>query len=189
MAKFCTQCGAQVEETSKFCKKCGAKLAPTQPTGHSAPTVNYPPPDYQQPSNFGAGFEQNPGQSPYQPPYQPPYQGPASQLDLKPNVAGMLCYPLSFITGVLFLVLTPYNRDRFVKFHAWQSIFFGLALLVLSIVFRILPWPLENMFISALWLVAIGGTVWSMYKAYNNELFKLPLIGDWAENQSSKNTP
>jgi uncharacterized membrane protein len=185
MAKFCTQCGAQVEDTAKFCKKCGAKLAPTQPTEHSSPTVNYQTPNYQQPSNFGAGFEPGAGR----PPYQPPYQPPAPHVDLKPNVAGMLCYPLSFITGVLFLVLTPYNRDRFVRFHAWQSIFFGVASLVLSIVFRVFPWPLENMLISALWLVAIGGTVWSMYKAYNNEQFKLPVIGEWAENQASKNTP
>ena len=101
----------------------------------------------------------------------------------------MLCYPLSFISGILFLVLTPYNKDRFVRFHAWQSIFFFVALLVLSIVFRVLPWPLENMLLSALMLVALGGTGWSMYKAYNNEQFKLPLIGEWAENQSSKNAP
>jgi uncharacterized membrane protein len=185
MAKFCTQCGAQVEETAKFCKKCGAKLAPTQPTEHSAPTINYQAPNYQQPSNFGAGLEQAPGQ----PPYQPPYQPPAPQVDLKPNVAGMLCYPLSLITGILFLILTPYNRDRFVRFHAWQSIFFFVALTVLSIVIRVLPWPLEDMLLSALTLVALGGTGWSMYKAYNNEKFKLPLIGEWAENQSSKNTP
>jgi len=193
MAKFCTQCGAEVEETAKFCKKCGAKLAPTQPAGHSAPTINYQTSNYQEPSNFGAPFEQGAGQPPYQPPFQPPYQAPyqspASQADLKPNVAGMLCYPLSFISGILFLVLTPYNRDRFVRFHAWQSIFFFVALLVLSIVFRVLPWPLEDMLISALMLVALGGTGWSMYKAYNSEKFKLPLIGEWAENLASKNTP
>lgn len=101
----------------------------------------------------------------------------------------MLCYPLSFITGILFLALTPYNRDRFVRFHAWQSIFFFLTLLVSSIALRILPWPLEWIFISALRLLALGGTGWLMYKAYNNEWFKAPLIGDWAENQASKNTP
>ncbi len=188
MTKFCTQCGSQVEETAKFCKKCGVRLAPTQPAGPSAPTVNYQTSNYQQSSNFGAGFEQGPGQTPYQPPYQHPYQSP-SQVDLKPNVAGMLCYPLSFITGILFLVLTPYNRDRFVRFHAWQSIFFFVALLVLSIVFQVFPWPIENMFISALKLVALAGTGWSMYKAYNNERSKLPLIGEWAEKMASKDSP
>ena len=183
MAKFCTQCGAQVDETAKFCKKCGARLAPTQSAGYSAPTINNQPSNYQEPSGFGAAHP------PYQQPYQPPYQGPASQADLKPNVAGMLCYPLSFITGILFLVLTPYNRDRFVRFHAWQSIFFSLAMIVLSFALRILPWPLEGMFISALQLLTFGGIAWLMYKAYHYERYKLPLVGDWAENQSSKDTP
>jgi uncharacterized membrane protein len=184
MAKFCTQCGSQVDETAKFCKKCGARLAPTQPAGgHTAPTINHQTSNYQAQSSFGAG------QPPYQQPYQPPHSGVAPQADLKPNVAGMLCYPLSFITGILFLVLTPYNKDRFVRFHAWQSIFFFLALLVLSIALRILPWPFEGLFLSALQLLALGGTGWLMYKAYNNEWFKLPLIGDWAENQASKDTP
>jgi uncharacterized membrane protein len=91
-----------------------------------------------------------------------------------------------FVTGVLFLVLTPYNRDRFVRFHAWQSIFFSLAMIVLSFVLRILPWPLEGMLISALQLLTFGGIALLMYKAYQNERFKLPLVGDWAENQASK---
>jgi uncharacterized membrane protein len=183
MTKFCTQCGAQVDETAKFCKKCGVRLLPTQPAGYTAPTINHQTSNYQAQSSFGSG------QPPYQQPYQPPRQGTAPQADLKPNVAGMLCYPLSFITGVLFLVLAPYSRDRFVRFHAWQSIFFFLALLALSIVLRVLPWPFEGLFLFALQLLALGGTGWLMYKAYNNERFKLPLVGDWAENQASKDTP
>src|SRR5262249_34706626 len=156
---------------------------PTQPAETSAPTLNYQTPNYQQPPNFGSGFEHSPGQVPY----QAPYQSPAAGADLKPNVAGMLCYPLSFITGILFLALTPYNKDRFVRFHAWQSIFFFLALLVFSIVLRILPVPLEGLFLGALRTLAWAGTGWSMYKAYRGEQFKLPLIGELAEKQASKN--
>ncbi|MGH9755474.1 MAG: zinc-ribbon domain-containing protein, partial [Blastocatellia bacterium] len=141
MAKFCTQCGAQVDETARFCKKCGVRLSPTHPAGQRAPTINHQTPNYHPTSSFG--------QPPYQQPYQPPHRGAAQQADLKPNVAGMLCYPLSFITGILFLALTPYNRDSFVRFHAWQSIFFFLALLVLSFALRIiLPWPFEGLFLS-----------------------------------------
>jgi uncharacterized membrane protein len=176
MTKFCSQCGAQVDETARFCKKCGTRLLPTQPAQTGAPTFKYQAPDYRQPPNYG------------QPPYQAPYQSPAAHADLKPNVAGMLCYPLSLITGILFLVLAPYSKDRFVRFHAWQSIFFGLALVVSSVVLRIiLPWRLEGLFLSALNLLALLGTGWAMYKAYLGEQFKLPLVGDWAENQSSKN--
>jgi uncharacterized membrane protein len=178
MTKYCPQCGAQVAEFARFCNKCGTSLLPTQPAETPAPPLNYQPPNYQQPPNYSQG----------QMPYQPPYQSPAASADLKPNVAGMLCYPLSFITGVLFLVLTPYNRDRFVRFHAWQSIFFFVALMISSIVLRIiLPWPLEGLFLNVLWLIAVAGTGWGMYKAYHGEQFKLPLVGDLAENQASKN--
>ncbi|HEY8459910.1 MAG TPA: zinc-ribbon domain-containing protein [Blastocatellia bacterium] len=177
MARFCTQCGAQVDETAKFCKKCGARLAPTQPSGYSAPTINYQTSNYQGPPDFGPG----------QQPYQQPYQVPAPQADLKPNIAGMLCYPLSFISGILFLALTPYNRDRFVRFHAWQSIFFFIAMMALSVAAQILPWPVDWVSLRALRLLALAGTGWLMYKAYHNERFKLPIIGDWAERQSSKN--
>jgi uncharacterized membrane protein len=187
MTKFCTQCGAQVDENAKFCKQCGTRLLPTQPTSAGAPTLNYQTPKYQQPPEFGAGFGQSPGQVPYQAPYQPPMT-PMDRADLKPNIAGMLCYPLSIITGILFLVLTPYNKNRFVRFHAWQSIFLFLSLAILSVVQRILPWPLEMMFHSGLQLLALAGTAFAMYKAYHDEQFKLPLIGDLAEKQASKNT-
>jgi uncharacterized membrane protein len=167
-----------VAENARFCKKCGTRLLPTQPAETGAPTLNYQTPNYQQPPNYGQS----------QTPYQAPYQSPAANADLRPNVAGMLCYPLSFITGILFLVLTPYNRDRFVRFHAWQSIFFFVVMMAASIVLRIiLPWPLERLFLTALQLLALAGTGWAMYKAYNGEQFKLPLIGDWAENQTAKN--
>ena len=184
MTKFCTQCGAQVDEKARFCKQCGTQLLSTQPAGPGAPTANYQTPRYQQPHDFGAGFGQSPGQVPYQTPYQTPMVG----ADLKPNIAGMLCYPLSFITGILFLVLKPYNKDRFVRFHAWQSIFLFIALAVLSLVPRILPWPLEMLFLSGLRLLALAGTAYAMYKSYHYEQFKMPLIGDLAEKQASKNT-
>src|SRR5262249_50218814 len=183
MAKYCTQCGAQVDETAKFCKKCGARLTPTQSAGYSAPTIDNQTSNYQGPSGFGAA------QPPYQQPYQAPQQGSASQADLKPNVAGVLWYPLSFISRILFFCLQPYNRDRFVRFHAWQSIFFSLAMIVLSCALRILPSPFESISLSALRLLTLGGTGWLMYKAYQGERFKLPVVGDWAENQASKDTP
>jgi uncharacterized membrane protein len=187
MARFCTQCGAQVDETAKFCKKCGARLAPTQSSGYSAPTITAQPSNYQ-----SSNYQPPPGFGPGQSPYQQPYQAPAPQADLKPNIAGMLCYPLFFITGILFLVLTPYNRDRFIRFHAWQSIFFFLALFILSVALKLLPWPISEiswMYFSLLRLLALGGTGWLMYKAYHNEWFKLPVVGEWAESQASKDAP
>ncbi len=183
MTKFCTQCGATVAESSRFCNKCGAKLAATQPAQPGeAPTMTYQnPPNYQQQPDFS------------QPPYQPPYQVPGAPManaDLKPNVAAMLCYPLSFITGILFLVLAPYNKDHFVRFHAYQSIFFFVAMFALNIILGVItimtPGFLDTLLWAGLRLLALGGTAWMMYQAYHGNKFKLPIIGDLAENQASK---
>jgi uncharacterized membrane protein len=199
MTKFCQQCGAQVADTARYCNKCGAQLTPAQPTSpnpasYTAPTGNYQTPpnyqqQYQQPGQPGYG--QPPYQAPYRPPYQPPYQPAGTGAsEIKPNVAGLLCYPLFFITGILFLVLTPYNRDRFVRFHAFQSIFLFAAYLALAIalgiVGAIMPWPFRALLSGVPKLVLLVGTVWGMYQAYKGERFKLPVIGDLAESQADK---
>ncbi|MGE0885321.1 MAG: zinc-ribbon domain-containing protein [Blastocatellales bacterium] len=182
MNKFCMQCGAQVAETARFCNKCGTQLQPTQPA-QAPPGINYQQPNYQTPPNY-----QQPGQG--QMPYQPPYQPQATGGDLKPNIAGMLCYPLSVVTGILFLVLTPYNKDRFVRFHAYQAIFFFVAMFILNFALGVLgivlPWRLERALSNLLSLMGLAGTAWSMYQAYRGEKFKLPFIGDLAENQANK---
>jgi uncharacterized membrane protein len=104
------------------------------------------------------------------------------------NVVGLLCYVLGIITGIIFLVVEPYNRNRFVRFHAWQSIFFGGAMFGLYVAQMILGFILPFLVTSLLWtLISLGGlAVWIllMVKAYNNERFKLPVIGDLAEKQS-----
>lgn len=175
MTRFCHQCGNAVAEGTRFCNKCGTPLAPTQPqTGTQ----------YQKPPGFQGSGQQTPGYGQY--PYQQPYQAPAAG-DLKPNIAGMLCYPLSFVTGIIFLALAPYNRDRFIKFHAYQSIFFIVALFLVSLALGImLPWRLERVMMGLLRLVFFAGTGYSMYKAYLGERFKLPVIGEYAERQADK---
>ena len=110
---------------------------------------------------------------------------------LTENVAGALCYILGLLTGVLFLALAPYNQSKFVRFHAFQAIFWHIAWIGLWIVNMIIsmamPWGLR-LISSLFWLaIALGGLfVWLflMYKAYNNERFKLPIIGDIAEKQA-----
>ncbi len=96
------------------------------------------------------------------------------------NVAGALCYSLGWVTGVLFYLTEPQNS--FVRFHAVQSIIvFGSAcvafLLCLSI--PLLGWIL-SIFVfygsAALWLLL-------MFKAYQRERFKLPIVGAMAEQR------
>ncbi len=50
----------------------------------------------------------------------------ATSSGLQENVAAALCYALGFITGILFLVLEPYNKNRNIRFHAFQSIFLSV---------------------------------------------------------------
>jgi uncharacterized membrane protein len=113
------------------------------------------------------------------------------------NVAGLLCYILGLITGVLFLVLEPYNRNPFVRFHAFQSIFFNIASFALmivfsivsSIVFSILPlslWALWGLIGTVLWLAILVLAIFVMVKAYQGVRYKLPVIGDLAEKQAGR---
>jgi uncharacterized membrane protein len=105
-------------------------------------------------------------------------------------MAGALAYLFTVITGILFLVLEPYNRNKFVRFHAFQSIFFFAAWMafwiIMTVVTIVLPYWLTFMMglVSlVIWLGGIAVWILLMVKAYNNERFKLPVIGDLAEKQ------
>jgi uncharacterized membrane protein len=186
---FCKNCGSPVE--GQFCGKCGTPLAAGPAPGGYAP----PPPPPQQPPQYG--------QQPYQ--QQPPYGGqqqygaapqsaPVATGGLQPNVAGLLCYVVGFITGIVFLAIAPYNQNKFVRFHAWQSIFLNIAwfafwilemivstvLLTVSFAFSALL-GLLSLVISLAFLVL---WVMLMVKAYQGQKWVLPIIGPLAEKQA-----
>jgi uncharacterized membrane protein len=111
------------------------------------------------------------------------------------NVAGLLCYILGFITGIIFLVIEPYKKDKFVRFHAFQSIFFNVALIVFWIAYTIVATILGFVSLGILAMVmglvgllislaVLAYWIFLMYKAYNNELYKIPFIGDLAAKQA-----
>jgi uncharacterized membrane protein len=110
---------------------------------------------------------------------------------LQSNIAGLLCYLAGFVTGIFFLVADPYKRDRFVRFHAFQAIFLSAVWLavyfVLTMFLTILPgllWRISWLLHSAVSLGFFCLWLFLMYKAYNNEQFKLPVIGDLAAKQA-----
>ena len=120
---------------------------------------------------------------------------PAAQASgMADNVASALCYLLGLLTGILFLVLAPYNQNRTIRFHAFQSIFFwiavivgGMALSMISFVILALPfvgWVISFLLSLAYWLGAVVLWLYLMYKAYNRERIVLPVIGPWAEKQA-----
>jgi len=119
-----------------------------------------------------------------------PAQSQSTAGGLTDNVAGMLAYIPALITGIIFLVVEPYNKRPFVRFHAFQSIFFGIAMTVLWIAVSILGLvPVLGWATILLWpILFIGGViVWIvlLLKANQGQKFKLPIIGDMAEKQAN----
>jgi uncharacterized membrane protein len=110
------------------------------------------------------------------------------------NVAGMLAY-VTIIPAILFLVMEPYNKNRFVRFHSFQNIFLHVAGLVLwiglfivSMVLAFIP-ILGHIVAFLLWMTLSVGllVVWIilLLKANQGQMFKLPIIGDMAEKQAN----
>lgn len=102
--------------------------------------------------------------------------------NLEPNVEAALAYFLTPVTGVLVFMLEPNNK--FVRFHAMQSIIFGVALFAAYFVSGLLTAILIGALL--LPLVSLGGFVlwlFLMYKAYNNEEWEIPVLGKIARDQ------
>ena len=120
-----------------------------------------------------------------------------TSLNMEENIAGLLCYLLTWVTGIIFFFLEKENK--FVRFHAMQSI---LTFLPLNIIAWLVGWlgapkwtpggyyglgtwsPGIPALVYLSWLIwAITVILWLilMIKAYQGEKFKLPVIGDIAE--------
>lgn len=167
---FCPNCGAQV--TGTFCPNCGTAVAGGAGAGPTPGTV----------PGAGAG-------------YVPPPPGVQAG-GLSANAASALCYTpffIGFICSIVFLLIAPYNRDRSVRFNAFQSLFLHGALFVFWIVLHILVGMFAVMthgvgFLAVglyplIWLCILALFIVLMYKAYNNQAVKLPVIGDLATKQ------
>jgi uncharacterized membrane protein len=171
---FCPNCGAEVQ--GRFCAKCGAAVPVAPAAGSAAAGAGVPP--------------VTPMSGPV--PGAQPYVAPApTAAGMSDNVAGALCYVLGLITGIIFLALAPYNQSKFVRFHAFQAIFFHVAWIALWIVEMIigiiLPWALHLLLSLFMLVIALGGlAIWIflIIKAYGGDRFKLPIVGVLAEKQA-----
>jgi uncharacterized membrane protein len=110
-----------------------------------------------------------------------------STTSLEPNVAGLRCYLVGWITGLVFILIEKENK--FVRFHAMQSIVTFGAFTVLWIPFSILS-QMDILRVLFGILQAVTGilafVLWIvlMIKAYQGERYKLPIAGDIAEKNS-----
>jgi uncharacterized membrane protein len=116
--------------------------------------------------------------------------GPTMQASgaMADNVASTLCYVLGLITGIIFLVLAPYNKNRVIRFHAFQSIFLHVACIVVAIGLNIVVgilhlWSL--LFLGSLfWLVCFVGWVVLLIQTYQGKTIVVPVIGPIAQQQA-----
>jgi len=145
------------QATGAFCPNCGTAVAGASPGAAEGAAYSAPPP------------------------------ATASSAGLTQNVASALCYLLGLLTGIIFLVIAPYNQNKTIRFHAFQSIFFNVGVIVFYIAWGFvalfthglgfLLYPVFGIVIFGLWL-------YLMFSAFNNKKIKLPFIGDLAEKQA-----
>ncbi len=111
----------------------------------------------------------------------PPPPPASSQSGLESNVAAALAYLP--ILAIVWLLVEPYSKDRFIKFHSLQSVALAVVSIGLSIVLLIIPiigWVLLPFLQLGVFVAAVICAV----KAYQKEKFKLPVLGDFAEKQA-----
>jgi uncharacterized membrane protein len=168
---FCTNCGAQVADGTAFCPTCGKAVAGAQPAAAAPPPAA---PGYTPAPAPAAGA-----------PAQSPTAG------LQENVAGLLCYVLGWITGLIFLFV---DKRPFVRFHAAQSIVvFGALTIIYIIIGQFFVasyvaggWAFYSMIYLLLRLAGLVLWILLMVKAYQGQRYKLPLAGDFAESLAGK---
>ncbi len=152
-----------------FCPNCGAQVT----AGSFCQNCGTPVAAGPAPAGAGAA-------------YVPPAT-PVAAPGLTENVASALCYLFGLVTGIIFLVIAPYNQNKTVRFHAFQAIFGHIALIVLWIVYTMVAFAthmLGFIFVPLIWLLVVALWLYMMYTAYNNKKVKLPIIGDLAEKQA-----
>ncbi len=158
---------------------------------------------YQQPG-YGQQQQQQQYGSYQQPSYgqpgygQQPYGGTASTaaggstLNMQPNVAALLSYLLvPFLPIGALIIFVMEKRNRFIRFHAMQSLILGGTMIVLSIVERVLLYiPLLGFIVGCLYSLLVLAVlvlyIIMMVQAFQGKMFKLPVIGDYAEKYANQ---
>ncbi|HWZ96605.1 MAG TPA: DUF4870 domain-containing protein [Candidatus Dormibacteraeota bacterium] len=154
---FCKACGTDVGGAA-FCPKCGASQGAAAPVAATGATTSSDSPT--------AGMEE--------------------------NVAGLLCYLFGWISGLIFLLI---DKRPFVKFHGAQAIALNIAFfvvwigfwivtMILGLITALMHFPIGFLMVFLFPVIVIGFiaiAIFCMYKAYQHEKFKLPIIGNMVE--------
>ncbi|HXP11978.1 MAG TPA: DUF4870 domain-containing protein [Acidobacteriaceae bacterium] len=165
----CPACSTENPAGATFCQHCGASLSAAPP----------PPPS--------GGFTQvpQPAAAPVGAGYVPAQSG------LSDNAAAAIAY-VTIIPAIIFLVLEPYNRKPFVRYHAMQCI--GLHVLWFAVWIAIMILTVALSMIHMGWLISLLGLLcwlglvilWviCIVSAAQGKWFKIPVIGDFVRKQA-----
>ncbi len=130
---------------------------------------------------------QTPGDVPPPPPASSTPAGTTTGLD--PKLSGVLAYLFWIVGGILFLAVE--KQSQIVRFHAAQSVVLAIAEIAVWIVLMVLSsvpvlgilFGILSLFI---WLLFLFVALFCMYKAWNLERYKLPILGNYAEQLAAK---
>ena len=160
-----------------FCAKCGAQVS-----GAFCPQCGAP-------AGASAGGAGGGGSAP-----PPPSSSGSTSSGLEEHVAATLCY-VTIIPPILFLLISPYNQNKTIRFHAFQSIFFiaayvvlQLGLTIVSVMIAMIDLGILSMLFGFLsWIIMLGFFalwVYILIQTYSKKKFVLPVIGPLAEKQA-----
>jgi uncharacterized membrane protein len=158
----CKNCGRELSEAARFCPTCGTDIPQAQPA---------PPPDAPESAARLAtpvrAIDQNSSNS---------------TNPLPDNIAGMLAYFV--LPAVVFLVIRPFNRNRFVRFHSLQCLLTVAALIILQLALALFAKAIPLFILPMYGLLFLAElTLWLLllFKSYQHEEFVLPVIGRFAQ--------
>ena len=160
---------------------------PPPPQGGTWDPNAAPPPPPPPPPAGGQGWGQQPGDYGQQPGYQQPgYQQPGGQYQqssgMAENVASGLSYVFTWITGLIFFLV---DKRPEVRFHAMQSIAYGVIWTLIAVIRPYLPGVLRGLLGIVLFAFFIGWIV-LLIQGFQGKHFKLPVLGDFAEQQANQ---
>jgi uncharacterized membrane protein len=178
MPASCPDCAAQMPETAAFCPGCGRPMPGAMTTvAPSAVTATVIPEAATESITAAAS----------------PTRAQGTVGFLAESIAGAIAY-LTFIPAIVFLIVEPYKNNRFVRFHSIQCLLFcaaagltALALKVGGLLLYFIPvvGPLFVVLVSVVvGLAAVAVWLVLVVKALQGEMFKLPVLGDFAEKNA-----
>lgn len=110
-----------------------------------------------------------------------------NQTGLSDNAAGAIAY-MTFVPAIVFLLVLPYNRNRYVRFHAWQSLLLNVSTIAISfllsfllVIFLVFDADLLVIFKRMVWVGWFVLWLICVVKALNGERFRIPILGALAE--------